>query len=96
MTNIPALQDAIKRLHGCESEHERSIPVTEQFQGKTVWQGTVEVFALKDHPKAQRCYAWSYRKDDGAERYTAVLHLPPIDSARKAVQIAIAAEAKKS
>ncbi|MDB6055484.1 MAG: hypothetical protein JWN25_3007 [Verrucomicrobiales bacterium] len=30
------------------------------FQGKTVWQGNVEVFDLRNHPKVQRCYPWSH------------------------------------
>jgi hypothetical protein len=35
-----------------------------QFEGKTAWQGTVEVFDLIGHPKAKRAYAWTYRDGD--------------------------------
>lgn len=96
MTYIESLQQAIRRLHECESEHVESVPVTETFQGKTIWQGTVEVFTLSDHPKAKRCYAWSHLagKDDSETRYVAVLELPPVDSPEKAVKVAIASEVK--
>lgn len=96
MTYIESLQAAIHRLHECESEHIESVPVTEAFQGKTIWQGTVEVFALRGHPKANRCYAWSHAagKDDKETRFVTVLELPPVDSPQKAVQVAIASEVK--
>src|SRR5438874_458058 len=94
MNDLAALRDAIRKLHGCESEHIESVPITERFQGKTVWDGVVEVFALRGHPRAQRCYAWSYAQDGGGDRFVAVLELPPVDSARRAVQAAIAAEAR--
>jgi hypothetical protein len=95
MRNLAALRDAIRKLHGCESEHVRSVSIIEKFEGKTVWAGEVEVFRLLGHQKARHCYAWSHGQDDGSERFVAVLELPPVDSARKAVQAAIAAEARK-
>ena len=97
MTYIESLQDAIRRLHGCESEYIESVPVTETFQGKTVWQGTVEVFVLRNHPKAKRCYAWSSAagKGDSETRFVAVLELPPVDSPQTAVQVAVASELKR-
>jgi len=50
------------------------------FQGKTVWQGVVEVFDLRVHPKAKRGYAWSYRGDGGLtdEQFVSVLEIPPV------------------
>ena len=30
------------------------------FGDKTVWEGVVESFAITGHPKAKRCYAWSF------------------------------------
>jgi hypothetical protein len=91
MGNISQLQDVIRRLHGCESEHTGTVPVTETFNGQVVWQGEVEAFALQGHPKAQRCYAWAYQGDDSKEHYTAVLELPPVKSAQDAVRAAIVA-----
>lgn len=44
MSNHDSIQDAIKRLHGCDSKHVESVRVTETWQGETVWDGTVEVF----------------------------------------------------
>jgi len=72
------------------------VPVHEVFRGETVWQGDVEVFDLTGHPKAKRCYAWSHL--DGAkdyrERFVAVLEIPPVDSAKRAVQVQIVKDVK--
>ena len=56
MTYIEELRDVIRHLHGVESTHVESVPVKETFQGKTVWEGIVEVFDLNGHPKARRLY----------------------------------------
>lgn len=89
---IKALQRAIKDLHGLQATHLESVPITETFQGKTVWDGAVEVFSVTGHPKASRCYAWSHREGDNDQdtRYIAVLGLPPVISPRDAVRAAIA------
>lgn len=94
MGYIDELQDAIRDLHGSESSHVSTINVIETFQGRTVWQGDVELFALHSHPKAKRCYAWAHETDKG-KRYVAVLELPPVDSAQKAVRAAIIDETRK-
>ena len=57
-----------------------TVPVIERFQGKTVWEGEVEVFDLVGHPKATRGYGWAYDKAKGSE--VAVLELPPVISQR--------------
>jgi hypothetical protein len=88
---IAELKKAILRLHGATAEHLGSAPVHEEFEGETVWQGTVEVFKLTDHP-AGKAYAWSHEADSGGRRYVAVLHGAPVDSPLKAVQAAIVAE----
>lgn len=92
--DVEKLKDAIKRLHGCDSTHTQSTRVTEAFHGRVVWDGVVSVFALKDHPATDTCFAWSYRDDDGADRYFAVLKLPPVVSAEMAVRAAIVSEFK--
>jgi hypothetical protein len=91
---IQDLQDVIRRLHGVESEHVESVPVKEIFQGRTVWEGIVEVFDLKDHPTAFRVYAWAHDTDDPEHprRHVAVLHSHPIKSAQDAVKAAIVQE----
>lgn len=94
MTNIEELQNAIRRLHECEADYLETVPVTETFQGQAVWQGEVEVFNLRGHPKAMRCYAWSHETEGKGKRVVAVLELPPVVSAQTAVKAAIVAEMK--
>jgi hypothetical protein len=91
---IQELQAVIRRLHGVDSEHVRSVPVKEVFQGRTVWDGVVEVFDLKDHPTASRVYAWAHDTDDPANPrcHVTVLHAHPIKSAQDAVRAAIIQE----
>jgi hypothetical protein len=94
VTYIEELRDAILRLHGVESTHVGSVPVKETFQGKTVWEGIVEVFDLQDHPTANRIYAWAHDTDDPQKprRHVTVLHSHPITSAAAAVRAAIVQE----
>lgn len=61
---INELRDVIRKLHGAEATHVESVPVKEVHQGKTVWDGVVEVFELRGHPKASRVYAWAHDTDD--------------------------------
>jgi hypothetical protein len=86
---IARLQVAVSQLHDCGAVWRSTVPVHEMFQGKTVWQGDVEVFDLNGHPKAKRAYAWSHL--DGArderERFVAVLEIPPVVSAETAVRV---------
>ena len=44
---ITEIQAAFLKLHGCDAEYIETVPVVEEFQGETVWQGEVEVFELK-------------------------------------------------
>jgi len=97
MAYIEALQDAIKKLHGCDSTYVESVPVHETFQGQTVWAGEVEVFDLHGHPKAKRCYAWAHKEgpNDEHTRYIAVLEIPPVNSPQTAVRAAIVSNSKR-
>jgi len=92
MTAEERLQRAIRDLHGVDGTHLRSEPVHETFQGQTVWEGLVEVFAITGHPKTQLAYAWSHETDEGNRRFIAVLGVPPVNSAKDAVRAHIAAE----
>ncbi len=81
-------------MHKCTARFVESVPVIELFRGEVAWDGVVETFELAGHPRAKRCYAWSYVEND-EPKYVTVLEIPPVDSAETAVKIAIAAEAKK-
>jgi hypothetical protein len=83
MTNVERLQLVIRRLHGCESFRVGSVTVTDTG-GKSVVQ-RVGVFALEDHPRATRAYAWT-QVASGGPLYITVLALDPIRTAADAVR----------
>ena len=91
---IEELKDVIYRLHSAEARHVKSLPVRETFQGKSVWEGIVEVFGLRGHPKANRAYAWVHDTDDpkGPRRHVTVLHVAPVTSPELAVRAALVQE----
>ena len=90
MEYIEELKTVIRRLHGVESKHVESVSVKEEFHGKTVWEGVVEVFELISHPKASRLYAWSHDANGAKKRHVTVLHVAPVDSPQTAVRLSIA------
>jgi len=93
---IEELREVIRRLHGVDSSHLESVPIKETFQGKTVWEGVVEVFELKNHPQAKRLYAWAHDTDDPKKRrHVTILHLGPITSPLLAVRAAIIQEQRE-
>ena len=94
MTHIQELQTVIHGLHGGTATHLESVPVKEVFRGQTVWDGVVEVFHLKGHPKTDKVYAWMHDTDDpkNPKRHVTVLHIPPVVSPKAAVQAAIIQE----
>jgi len=89
------IQGAIKSLHGCESTHVDSVEVTETFHGDVAWKGVVEVFDLRGHHTASRCYGWGFIKDDKDMKYVTVLSIPPVTSPETAVKVYIASVARK-
>ena len=91
-----ALKETILSLHGYRSSFMRTEHVHETFQGKTVWDGDVEVFRLRDHPKAKRAYAWAHLDgpNDDQTRFVVVLEIPPVKNSRTAVQASIMADSK--
>lgn len=94
--HIAELSGVIKQLHKAHPKHLESVPVTEIFQGKTVWDGIVEVFELYGHPQTHRVYAWTYETCDPFKprKSVTVLHIPPVVSPKTAVQAAIVQEHK--
>ncbi len=93
---LEELREVIRRVHGVDSEHLRTVAVKESLQGNTLWNGLVEVFELKGHPSAEHAYAWADRMDDPTHRrhHVTILELPPIKSAQDAVRVAIEQELK--
>ena len=94
---IAEIQAVFLKLHNCDAEYVETVPVVEQFQGETVFQGDVEVFDLTGHPKATRGYGWGYTTgESGGRRYFTILELPPVDSPQTAVKAAIMSEIKNA
>jgi hypothetical protein len=89
---IEELRGVIRKLHGVESKHIESVPITEKFNGQTVWDGVVEVFQLIGHPKAFQAFAWSNDADGKKKNHVTVLQIHPIVSAQDAVRAAIIQE----
>lgn len=87
------LKYAVESQHGGIATRLQSVPVTEKFEDKTVWEGVVHVFALLNNPKASKAYAWS-SPIEGSEkrRYFTVLHMGGITCPQEAVRAAIVAE----
>jgi hypothetical protein len=88
------LKQAVEAQHGGTATLVQSVPVKEMHGPDVAWEGTVSVFDLAGHPKANRAYAWSYELPDGRRRFFAVLHIPPIIGPVEAVRAAIVAEAR--
>ena len=94
MSYIGELREVIKKLHGVDATHIRSVAVKEIFKGEVVWDGLVEVFDLIGHPTAKMAYAWAHDTDDpdNPRRHITVLHVGPVNSAVSAVRAAIVQE----
>lgn len=86
---------AIRALHGCESAHQKSVPVTERFQGQVAWEGVVEVLDLIGHPQAKAVYAWGHQEPRGRWEITTVLETSPVISPETAVKAALVAKARE-
>jgi len=90
---IERLQMVVRQLHECDATWLESVPVKEIFKGETVWEGDVQVFTLVGHPKATRCYGWSY---GDPEQFITIIELPPVKSAQDAVKVGVAYQVKKA
>lgn len=84
------LKLAVEQQHGGTATFVQSVSVHESFRGRTVWNGSVQVFDLADSPSgAPRVYAWSHGLADGMRQCFAVLHVPPVTGPREAVRSVI-------
>jgi hypothetical protein len=88
---IENIRLAIEKAAGCPARHIESSIVVEGWRNAVVWEGVVEAFELKGHPKAKRAYGWLAPEGE----FTTVLEIPPVDSAQTAVKVAIAAKARQ-
>ena len=94
MNYLEELEGVIVKLHGCEATPVETVAVEEIHQGRTVWQGEVEIFELVGHARANRCYAWGLPDELGTLQIVTVLEIPPVDSALMAVRVALASGAR--
>lgn len=92
--DVEAIAKAVERAAECAATHLETVAVVDTFRGQTMWEGTVEVFALLRHAKAKRAYGWIDGKGQD-RRFTAVLEIPPVVDALTAVRAAIVAQSKK-
>jgi len=93
MVKTNQLKQAIEGQHGGTATFIQYVPVKETTDGKTVWEGTVHIFALAGNRLARRAYAWSAPIEGSTKRrFFAVLHMGSIDSPAHAVRAAIVAE----
>lgn len=90
LSYLQKVAQAVETMHGCPCSHETETLVHEMVDGRTVWRGMVETYALTGHPQAAKAFAWGWKDDTGMIHYVAMLNLPPIHSPREAVQAAIA------
>lgn len=79
------LQDAIRRVHGCDARHVTGFAVRQVSGRQILWDGMVEEFDLIGHGTAERCYAWHY-SEQGRQQSVAILKMPWVDTPQKAVQ----------
>ena len=97
MNGADHLRQIVESEHGGTAIHVQSVPVHESNRGQTLWNGAVQVFALKNSPSgATRAYASSYGLADGTRRRFAVLHAGPVTGPREAVRAAVVAPAQKA
>jgi hypothetical protein len=97
MSEVPTdeLKHAVESQHGGTATFLQFVPVHEEHNGQTVWDGRVAVFELRGQPDGMfRAYVWSHETEGGKRRFFAVLHGGPIKSPREAVRAAIVAEAR--
>ena len=94
MTFIEELREVIRKLRGVDSSHRASVPVKEVFNGKTVWEGIVEVLTYTATTRRMPPTRGPHATYNPAEPkwHVTVLHIPPAVSPETAVRAAILQE----
>ncbi len=82
--DIQQLRQAVRMVSGCESIRHDTVIVVAQARDDTLHQLVVQVFELISHPEARFAYAWRDTRRPG-DAYIAVLGVPPVYTARDAV-----------
>lgn len=92
---ISRLQNAIRRLHRCDSKYVESVTVSGSFlffhDSDNLEKSEVAVFELPANSQAKRAYAWSHQVGNNV-RCVVVLEIPPVTSPQTALEAAIAAQ----
>ena len=83
------LIEVIRQKFDCEAQWLRSEHVRDEWRGRTVWEGDVQIFAVKGCATAETAYAWSWQAASGHSRVAAVLNEGPVRSAGDAVRVSI-------
>jgi hypothetical protein len=96
--SIDELRDAVEHMHGVPARFVDAIEVHETLpDGRSVWEGTVNVFALTRHPSgATRAYAWSHPTEGKKRRFIAILGVSPVDDAAMAVRTMLLAQVREA
>jgi hypothetical protein len=63
VNHVEELIQAIRKLHGAEAIHIRTVPVKETHRGN-IREGLVKVFDLRGHSQAKRAYGWMDEPDN--------------------------------
>jgi len=93
---VAMLQRVITELHSCSSQHLETVHVVETFLGRPLWEGDVEVFSIRDHARAQKCFAWVKRIGKRKRvRFFAVLANSVVRTPLDAVKFAHVANSSK-
>ena len=93
---VAMLQRVISELHSCTSQHLETVHVMETFLGRPLWEGDVEVFSIRDHARAQKCFAWVKRIGKRKRvRFFAVLANSVVRTPLDAVKFAHVANSSK-
>ncbi len=82
--DIQQLRQTVRMVSSCESIRHDTVIVVTQARDNTLHQLVVQVFGLIGHPEVRFAYAWRDTRRPG-DPYTAVLGVPPVYTARDAV-----------
>ena len=94
---LASIHANVEVQHGCRAVHRDIVHVREKYEGEAVWDGSVYVFDLTDHPTAEVAYGWSDPvPGTDRRRFYAVLHTGPVGSPEKAVRAAIVSEYRQA